>query len=80
MAMQYIIAKKIKGKWYGLAGCNLGAESCIAGAEKVFKAGGIELRDYGVKTSWGDRFEAQGNYAGRLPEFKDLTPDVSTHN
>lgn len=68
--MDYIIAKKINSKWYGVAGINLGNNSCLAGADHIFyKRLGINTWTPGHKTSWGNVFEKQKNYAGRLENF-----------
>ncbi len=72
MSMEYIIAKKIKEKWYGLAGCNLGPKSCLAEAADIFnRHGWNEWKDNTLKITWGS-IENQKNYAGRLPEFMEV--------
>lgn len=72
--MDYILAKKIKSKWYGIAGVNLGPKSCMAQANEIFfDKLGVNTWTEGHKTFWGDMFESQKNYGGRMKEFVDLT-------
>jgi hypothetical protein len=69
----YILAKKIKSKWYGVAGVDLGPQSCLAQADKYFCEQGFPSQwkhpDY--KVSWGC-IEKQKNYGGRTPIFQML--------
>jgi len=71
----YILAKKHKNKWYGVAGC--GAKGCLAEAEKFFANNGFSAhpenafrRDLVVH--YRKNLESQKNYAGILPEFKQF--------
>ena len=72
--MDYILAKKIKSKWWGVAGCNLGDGSCLANANALFyEVLGLSGNSIGYKSYWGC-FEKQKNYAGRIHDFKIIYP------
>lgn len=70
---QYLLVKKIKGKWFAVAGCHLGPESCLARAEDAFLAAGYpnqwKVREYRV--TWAS-VRTQKNYGGPLPEYRNL--------
>lgn len=72
--MTYILARKIKSKWYGLAGWTPKEKgSCLAIAEDVFQANGFQWNHWEntVRCYWGS-IENQKNYAGRLPDFREV--------
>lgn len=63
---KFIIARKVKSKWYGIAYCE---SDCLNGASKIFyKKNGFS--DYRLHIDRIESFENQKNYGGRLPEFK----------
>ena len=71
--MKYILVKKMKNKWYGVAGWNPPNGTCLANAEDAFEASGYKWNRWenAVRCCWGE-IENQKNYAGRLPEFKEV--------
>lgn len=71
MMNAFLLAKKIKSKWYGVAESN---DICLYDADKAFRSTlGIDGWTQGYKSYWRDSFESQKNYAGRLPEFKSIS-------
>jgi hypothetical protein len=73
--MKYILAKRVKGNWYGVAGWNpKDNQTCLATAETVFRANGYKWNSWEntFKCYWGS-IEDQKNYKGRLYEFKEVT-------
>jgi hypothetical protein len=58
MTHQYIASIKQGRARVGIAGVNLGPDSCIASAAKVFQALGVNCSDVG----WGDYVSACKNY------------------
>jgi hypothetical protein len=56
--MQYIATKRVGKKNIGIAGINLGNESCLASAQKAFSDFGITYNN----VDWGDFISGLKNY------------------
>jgi hypothetical protein len=56
--MQYIATKRVGKKNIGIAGINLGNESCLASAQKAFSDFGISYNN----VDWGNYISGLKNY------------------
>lgn len=75
MTHQYIATVKQGRSRIGIAGINLGDDSCIATASKVFAALGIASQD----VQWGDYTASCKNYI-QSPNFLAIDADTAAQH
>lgn len=69
---QYLLCVRgAKSKLYAVAGVSIGAQSCIAAAEDIFRNAGFDTRK--MDTKWGDIVSSQKNFAGYAPAYKSIS-------
>jgi hypothetical protein len=66
----FIMARKVKSKWYGIAACN---GTCVADAARIFIDNGFPnfwQAGAGLVIRWDKALESQKNYGGNAVDFK----------